>query len=371
MYSLWAAAACWIFAAASHGYDITDKFSVGGVLSGAYQYQTIDDKPPGISDTGRGAIPFQPEFSFRPGDQHELFAAFGFAAGNALNDGTSPFVIAPWAADLEDDVKDINGRNRDYLLQAWYKYTFKFSDSHTLGITGGIIDATSYLDENAFANDEYTQFMNNALVNAGNAFFPSYDIGGAVEWDFNNFYVNGVYMNVGENDEGNNYNYFGLQFGYRLQLGLGEGNYRIIADTTTDEFADKSGSLASNDLEALSALFISIDQELGDVFGVWLRCGWQRQQAIVNYGGLYSGGVNINGNWWGRDEDNIGIGAAYLNNGNTELDDSTVFELYYRFVFNDYIAATADIQYMKDDYKPSDMEDPNGWIFGLRATVEF
>jgi hypothetical protein len=36
--------------------------------------------------------------------------------------------------------------NRDYLLQAWYKHTFTFGENHTLGLVGGIIDATDYLD---------------------------------------------------------------------------------------------------------------------------------------------------------------------------------------------------------------------------------
>ena len=102
----------------SYAYDITDKFSIGGVLSGAYQYQGVD----GDDNKGRGAIPFQPEFSFRPTEQDEIFTGFGFGAGNGLN-GVTDFNLAPWAADLEDDVKDINGRNRDYLLTVWYKHT--------------------------------------------------------------------------------------------------------------------------------------------------------------------------------------------------------------------------------------------------------
>ena len=44
------------------GYDINDKFSVGGVLAGAYQYQEVD----GDKDQSRGTLPFQPELSFRP-----------------------------------------------------------------------------------------------------------------------------------------------------------------------------------------------------------------------------------------------------------------------------------------------------------------
>ena len=115
---------------------------------------------------------FNPEISITPTENDEIFFLFGFAAGNGLT-GVTPFNLAPWAAALEDDVKDINGRNRDYLLQAWYKHIFEFSEDHTLGLIGGIIDSTDYLDDNEYSNDEYTQFMNEALVNAPNAFLPS------------------------------------------------------------------------------------------------------------------------------------------------------------------------------------------------------
>ncbi|NNL76730.1 MAG: hypothetical protein HKO68_10390 [Desulfobacterales bacterium] len=39
------------------GYDITDKFSIGGILAGAYQYQRVDSD----DDRGRGAVPIQPD----------------------------------------------------------------------------------------------------------------------------------------------------------------------------------------------------------------------------------------------------------------------------------------------------------------------
>ena len=159
------------------GYDITDKFSIGGVLAGAWQYLDVDDDEAGADDSSKASVVFQPEISFRPYENSELFAKFGFAANNGLNE-KSPFVLAIWAADLEDDVKDINGRNRDYLLTGWAKHTFEFSEAHTLGLTGGIIDSTDYVDENAFANDEYNQFLNEAFVNAPTGNFVSYDIGG-------------------------------------------------------------------------------------------------------------------------------------------------------------------------------------------------
>ena len=217
------------------GYDLTDKFSIGGVIAGAYQYQWVD----GDNKKGRGALPFQPEFSFRPTEHDEIFANFGFAAGNGLN-GVTDFNLAPWAADLEDDVKDINGRNRDYLLTVWYKHTFEFGENNALGLTGGIIDSTAYIDENAYANDEYTQFMNEALVNGPNGFCPSYDIGGASGMGNRHLgYYCGVGMNVGENDDGNNYNFFAAQIGYKVNTSLGEGNYRLIGQVTSKQFLDE------------------------------------------------------------------------------------------------------------------------------------
>ena len=45
--------------------------------------------------------------------------------------------VAALEANLEGDVKNINGRDRDDLLTAWHKHTFKFGEAHSLGITGG------------------------------------------------------------------------------------------------------------------------------------------------------------------------------------------------------------------------------------------
>ena len=103
-------------------------------------------------------------------------AKFSFAAGDALNDDASPFILTPWATDLEEDVKGIGGRDRDYLLTAWYSHIFDLGGVGMLDITGGIVDATDYLDANAYANDGLTQFMNGALVNGTTASLPSYDL---------------------------------------------------------------------------------------------------------------------------------------------------------------------------------------------------
>ncbi|MBT3256016.1 MAG: porin [Deltaproteobacteria bacterium] len=352
------------------GYEINDKFSIGGIIAGIGQYQSISDASPDYESEGRGLVLFEPEISFTPTENDELFVKFGFGAGNGLDgEGQSPFIIAPWGGNVQDDYKNINGRDRDYLLTAWYKHTFNFSEDHTLGITGGIIDATDYMDENAFANDEYTQFMNAALVNGPSSFLPSFDIGAAIEWDMGAFSVRGVTMALGSNGEKDQfdepYNFYGMQFGYTVDFGLGEGNYRLLLDTTSSSFSNVAGTKK----ERMSSALISFDQQLGEIFGAWIRFGWQDDEAAIDYGSIYSGGLNINGNLWGRDADNIGIGYAHLRGGNLDVNHTDVFEVYGRFALNDIFAITGDVQYMKDSMDMGD--SPDGWIFGLRMTAEF
>ena len=67
--------------------------------------------------------------------------------------------------------------------------------------------------------------MNQALVNGPNAFMPSYDMGGAVEWELGGLSVKGAAMALGSNDEEDEfeepYNFYGIQFGYNVDFGVG------------------------------------------------------------------------------------------------------------------------------------------------------
>jgi len=344
---------------------VLKKLSLGGVLAGVGQYQSVDNAP-GFNNTGRGAVVFQPEIGFALTGVDEVFVKFGFGAGNALNDATvSPFIFTPWAADLEDDVKDINGRNRDYLLTAWYKHTFTFSEKNTMGVTGGLIDATDYLDENAYANDEFTQFMNQVLANAANGFAPSYDMGAVVEWEFGQFALKGVTMSVGENDDGRSFQFYGANMNYTMDTKLGEGHYRVNVQWTSKDFND----LAGDNLESKQCAILSFDQQLGEILGAWIRFGWQDDDAAVVVKELYSGGLDINGRLWRREQDNIGIGYAYLGGANQDLDNAYVFETYVRFLLNDYFAITVDLQHQDNKMKQGD--SPSGFISGVRGVVEF
>ena len=350
-------------------YPINEQLSIGGVVAGIYQYQSITDASD-FENQGRGFLTFEPEVAYTPTDRDEVFAKFGIGAGDGLlANGRSPFVLAPWGGNVEDSYKDINGRSRDYLLTAWYKHTFTFSESHALGVTAGIIDATDYMDENAFANDEFTQFMNQALINGPNVFLPSYDMGVALEWHMDRFSVKGVGMALGSNGEEGEfdepYNFCGIQLGYQVDFGLGEGNYRMIVDATSRDFTNAAGT----GKERKVAVLFSFDQQLGEVLGAWLRFGRQDDEAAIHYNNIFSGGLNISGRLWNREGDNVGIGCARLMGGNQGVDYTDVFEVYGRIAINHIFGVTGDVQYMKDSMVVGD--SPKGWIFGLRVTAEF
>ena len=343
-------------------YDVNEQLAVDATLAGAAQCQRLEQHL-GADNACAGSFVVQPELSFQPTSADGVFVKLGFAAGNGLND-RSRFVLAPWAADLQDDVTDINGSGRDHLLSAWYRHLFALSGNRALAVTGGLIDATDYLNRNAFAADEYNQFMNEAFVGGKVIFFPAYDWGLALEWSNGPLFANGVLMQVSENAVERRYDFAGFELGYHVESSLGVGNYRLIGLVTSRDFpAVDGGSLLRK-----KGIGFSIDQMVTDDAGVFLRCGWLDARVAEPEQNVISGGINIQGSVWGRGSDNDGIAGAYFGGGNLDIDQIRAFEAYYRLAIERGLAITADLQYMKDKYKSQD--DAEGWIFGLRFGVD-
>ena len=347
-------------------YDVNEKLKIEGTFTGVYQYGDFDSE--GTKDTGRGAGVLDLGINFHPTDKDEFYVLLSYAAGNALNT-IVPFSLVPYADDLEADLKDINGRNRDYLLEAWYKHKFIFSKDISLAITGGIIDATRYIDDNNFANCEVTQFMNQVFVNNKNVNLPSYDLGGVIELNISDFSIRALMMNTkfeAEEDVFKNYDYYALQLGYNLKTSLGEGNYRIYGFTTSRTFPDWD----EKNEERLQGFGISVDQQLSSIIGVFARLDWQNDAAVIDHERGYSGGININGKLWGRENDEIGIGYAYLNGADkADIDNTNAIEAYTKFKMSDFSDITFDIQYIDDNMKRGD--DRKGIIYGVRVNAYF
>jgi len=347
-------------------YDVNEKLTIDGTLTGVYQYGAYDVK--GIGNKDGGAVVLDLGVNFHPTDTDEFQVMLSFAAGNGLNKN-NPFSLIPYADDLEDDLKNINGRNRDYLLLAWYKHTFKFNEKTSLALTGGIIDATEYIDINALCNCETSQFMNQTFVNHKNVNLPSYDIGGAAELNISDFSVRGVIMNTKHeavDGDFKDYNYYALQVGYALDTALGQGNYRVYGFTTSRSFEDwdETGD------ERLQGFGISADQKLSSIIGIFARMGWQSDAAVIDHQTAYSGGIDINGKLWGRENDEMGIGYSYLVGADkSDIDHTNAFETYVRFKLSKFSDISPDIQYIDDILNHGD--NRKGVIYGVRVNTYF
>ena len=163
------------------------------------------------------------ELDFKPTELDQFYILLQYSAGNGLNDVWAG-AFTPFGHPLEDDVRDINGSGRDYIHEAWYKHRFEFDNNRNIGVTGGIIDSTNYVDDNEYANDELTQFINDMFINDPVTNLPSYDWGGAIEIDSGQWRLSGVAMFSKTGDNANkHYQYYATQLCYSSESILGEG----------------------------------------------------------------------------------------------------------------------------------------------------
>lgn len=357
-------------------FEVNDKLSFEGTTTLVYQWMdgsNIDSK-----NRGSGAVDLG--LSFSPTENDEFYILGGFAGGNGLKD-VSPFILAPNADDLEDDLKNINGhKTQDNLLELWYAHTFNFAEDTSLKVTAGIIDATCYIDDNRFANDEIAQFMNDVFVNTPLTTPPSYDLGAVAELTKGPFSAKLLAMTTKDGEEGPFYQYYALQLGYTLNSKWGEGNYRIFGFVTSDDFPNWKGEERK---ESVYGVGVSIDQDLGFIknpfgknpAGFFLRAGWQDDDAQIDYEYLISGGFNIPFCFLGKEGNEFGIGYAYLDGADkAEISNTNALEAYAKFnvLSSEKISSdfTVDFQYLNDNYKNDD-EDKEAYIVGLRWNLSF
>jgi porin len=346
----------------SFAWEIEERMLFEGTLSCVYQL--ADVATGGKHDKDRGVMVFDVGVNFHPVKTDEFQLVLGFGQGNGLN-ATSLFSVSPYADDVEDDLRNINGRHMDHVLEAWYRHTFSLHESISLGVTGGVIDATSYIDDNRFANDEISQFMNDVFVNATIANLHSHDFGVVLEGDMQGISVKALVIN-GSSEQEKNYNYYAAQLGLVIDSGLGEGNFRMYGFTTRHRLEDGH----KNSRRRLAGMGLSIDQETGSLTGVFCRIAWQGNMSGIDHKAFYSAGFNVNGNLWGKGNHEVGVGCAYLAGADhSDIRKTHVFESYFKIQINMFSDISLDFQYINDSLRWE--KDSKALIYGMRFNVGF
>lgn len=359
----------------SQGIEIGEKISVSGTVTSVYQWIDMKkgflDEEKRLKRVDRGSAVIDLKGSIKPFDSGELIFRLSLAKCNGLK-RVSPFVLPPNADDLSDDLKNINGHRRDYLLELSYAHKFKLNNNTNLKLQAGIIDSTAFIDDNSYANSEIEQFMNPALVNNPIGNRPTYDLGAVIELESDRFNLRILGMHS-KNDIRRYFNLLVGQVSYKIETSFGEGNYRVYAYTTDKRFSGWDNKID----RAIRGIGVSFDQELiKETFGAFFRAAIQDSKVNTDYSGMVSLGFNLSGRVWGRKDDEIGVGYAYLKSGsqNPELKESHVFESYIKFRLLNYrklsLDFTVDYQHLRDS-KKIPFETISGDIFGFRLNFNF
>ncbi len=319
-----------------------------------------------------------------------VFASLEYDNGGGL-DGNGRMQL------FSDVNGDVNGAGSTVeVSEVWYEHYF-FDKRFIL--TAGKIDPCAYVDDNAYANDETTQFLNCAFINStafNNGARVDSGPGVRIAWepvdwcDFNlvGGTTGGTWDNIGNNLTGMAQVAFKPNWIQNSEGGYREGNYRFYGwyAHACDDFPiwDTSGQI---NRDYNYGFGVSFDHELVDAIGVFGRFGWADPEvSIVEYS--WGSGFHLNGKYWGRKNDMIGAGIGQNIPGNkwAETDNNGgdkeegVFEIYYSFHVNEYLSISPDFQIIWNPYGagsktegPSDNtgRDETVYVYGLRGQLDF
>lgn len=287
----------------------------------------------------------------------------------------------------------------------WYEHYFF---NRTFVLAGGKMEAADYMDQNAFAYDETTQFLARMFRNSPVIEFPSGNGPGLhallcldkykctelsfgifeadADWDdiFSHmFYVGQVnikpalFLNMDEEQWGGNYRF-----------------YYWANNRQHEKISDASGPAAEDTKETAYGFGISCDQNITDVFGLFARFGWQRADILPAGAAaadittnpalewLWATGAQMAGKYWRRPEDVLGFAVGQVIPGEKwhEGDPSNSdggeghIEVYYKCQLNQCLAITPDFQVIWNPYgvtKSSEGDNDAIFVYGMRAQIDF
>jgi porin len=343
-------------------------FAVRGIAQHGQFSNAIKDDGREINDRTQGATIADLALSFSPNSDNQFFAQLRYANGNGFRQ-TGGVSFAPYGGDLEDDVTDIGGRDRDYLREAWYRHRLHFSPEISLDLTAGLIDSPNYIAVNTFFGDEDSQFMNQVFSNNHTAQFPSYDPGGVIDLEAGDLSFTAVYMTP-KTEAGRTYDYYAAQASVERQSRLGAGHLSVFAITTSDKFQNADDT---DDDAGLKSIGLSLDQKLGPIAGVFAEVGFQDDEAAIDFDRIVTLGLNVNGAWWGRPGDEIGLAYGRANGASASpFKNSHISEAYIRMGLSESSDVSLDLQYIKDSLENSAAaDDPELLAIGIRFNTYF
>jgi len=328
--------------------------SIHGGLLGYYQGRN----GPAIGDgsysrTDGAGFAADLELEFQPFKNGELFmrvhAGEGEGADRYLVDNGALF------ANLNTIADNNSGNDGLSLLEAFY--TQAFFDCRFF-VSVGKTEQAVFIDDNAFANDEYVRFtgkafVNNPMLDSEDEYGPLVAISFAPTEKLNLtvLYESTSRPRLEEHDQKSAWDnildhpFIGGQITYSPEWYGLTGNYRLYGWGATYDHP----KISSNGTDAGWGIGLSFDQKVHDKVGLFARFAYSNDK-VYEAPWFWSAGTSLRGIIPSRDEDEFGIGIAGLKANDDLAHKGTEYHLeaYYRIALSEHFAIAPDIQYVID-----------------------
>jgi len=338
--------------------------------------------------------------------------AAGFPSGEAYKVGASyPYTRLQRAfirqtIDLGGDVQKVDSG----LMQFPGSQT-----SDRLVITAGKVGVVDIFDNNKYAHDPRSDFMNWTLIDTGTFDYAAdawaYTVGGALEWYTGPWTFRGGVFDLSirpnettldsrfgqfqwDGEIERRYSIFGQPgkvaiTGYLTRGRMGSFEDAILLAAMTGAPADIS---AVRRYQSRGGISMNLEQQLVENVGLFVRAGWadgtKEPYEFTDVDRTVAAGLSISGKLWGRDNDTWGIAGgvngissihqAFLNAGGLGIlvgdgqlphpGDEGIFETYYSFP---WFASKITLDYQLIVNPAYNRDRGPASVFGLRAHSQF
>jgi hypothetical protein len=315
-----------------------------GYYQGANSVKIGDSR---VRNTDGAGFAADLELSFSPLENGTVFMRVHAGEGKGADTSLEPFANLNT---IGDDNPDNDGVR---VLDLFYTQRF-FDEKLSLSI--GKAEPFVFVDDNAFANDEYTQFVGKPFVN--NPVFDSEDEYAPLvaltaspmeEVSVTLLCQSSSRPRLADEERKSSYDRIfdkplvAGQFTYSPCIGDLKGNWRLYGWAQTYPHP----RLVGDDTEEGWGIGLSLDQMVHRNLGLFARAGYQNKK-VYEVPWFWSAGGEIRGLLPSRGEDHMGIGVAGLKASKDLEKTGTEFhvEAYYRCELGEHLAVSPDIQYV-------------------------
>jgi carbohydrate-selective porin OprB len=259
---------------------------------------------------------------------------------------------------LNTDAERLEDRDKAFVIRelflraTWLEERVRFSI--------GKLDVGHYFDRNFLAEDETSQFLDNALINNPMLKPPPNGPGAALRVSMGDWRLAfGVHAPGDVDDDLSGLPYIIGELG-RRNIFSQRGHYRWWA---------RVSSVPDQRDRVTWATGVSIDQLVSSEVGVFLRAGLSRSQGDDLTSHAWSTGVQITPTWLGRPRDRFGAGYSAQREGAGR---ERMVETYYNLALADWLFLIGNLQWVVSG--PNQVTggmNRNVVVPGLRALVLF